>query len=550
MKKALIFSWLYLALLPFLFSQGFISGDIELRNDYYIKDEAIGASGTNHYSNLKSSLDSWLTTNYRNNDIDFETGIRLDFFLNSRLHDPSSNAFTKVGVRNLYIKKKISRLTITGGHFYDQFGSGIVFRAYEDRSLGIDNSIFGVHIEYDLSDNLVIKAFGGLKNNRQADNIIGTSYGFVKGINIDGYISIGEKVSILPGASFVNRTIDESSMETIANNINNYPDFDDRFVPKYNNFLFGAYNTLNVGDVSWYVEGAYKTREAIKIADGEPYANEAGNIIYTTLTYSRKGFGITGQFKRTDHFQFRNAPDDEETVLNGGMNFLPPVNKQNSLRLPSRYSPASQEIEEIGVALDVTTKVKKGLSFNFNYSDLHDFTIRSTGWKKSTLYREFYLDAEWKKGKKISGTTGVQFVDYNQLFYEGKTAADPEYPHVLAISPFLEFTYKIKKKKSIKTEWQYQFSKDDYGHWLYGLVEFNFAPSWSFSVSDMWNFKPGPNALSSNQHYYSVFASYTMKQNRFFLSYVRQVAGIVCTGGVCRNEPAFNGVRAGLSASF
>jgi hypothetical protein len=36
----------------------------------------------------------------------------------------------------------------------------------------------------------------------------------------------------------------------------------------------------------------------------------------------------------------------------------------------------------------------------------------------------------------------------------------------------------------------------------------------------------------------------------FGVSYVKQVEGIVCTGGVCRYEPAFNGVRLNLQARF
>ncbi|MEC7267933.1 MAG: DUF6029 family protein, partial [Bacteroidota bacterium] len=54
----------------------------------------------------------------------------------------------------------------------------------------------------------------------------------------------------------------------------------------------------------------------------------------------------------------------------------------------------------------------------------------------------------------------------------------------------------------------------------------------------------------SGIHYYSIFMSYTEKQHRLSLNYAKQVAGIVCTGGVCRYEPAFNGFRVNLVTSF
>ncbi|MEZ4915555.1 MAG: hypothetical protein R2836_01060 [Chitinophagales bacterium] len=41
--------------------------------------------------------------------------------------------------------------------------------------------------------------------------------------------------------------------------------------------------------------------------------------------YTKKRFHIIAQFKRTDHFQFRNSPEDKATILNGAINFIPPV---------------------------------------------------------------------------------------------------------------------------------------------------------------------------------------------------------------------------------
>ncbi|MFN9380586.1 MAG: DUF6029 family protein, partial [Bacteroidota bacterium] len=38
--------------------------------------------------------------------------------------------------------------------------------------------------------------------------------------------------------------------------------------------------------------------------------------------------------------------------------------------------------------------------------------------------------------------------------------------------------------------------------------------------------------------------------NLFSLSYIKQVEGVICTGGICRLEPAFSGVRLSLNSSF
>ena len=529
------------------FSQGYFSGDLELRNDFYVRDTTIGAANTAQYDNLKSSMDSWLSSNYRNDKWGLEVGLRMDFFINSRLHEPTG-AFTKVKVGNFFVKKRINKLTITGGHFYDQFGSGIAFRAYEDRFLGIDNSLFGIHAKYELTKNIDLKAFGGLRNDRLSDKIIGTSGAFIKGLNTEGNFSFGEDFSLLPGISIVNRTMSQDDMSKVVNNINAYANFDDRFIPVYNTYIFSAYNTLNYKKVSWYVEGAYKTKEAIKIAVGVPYKNKAGNILYSSLTYSTKGFGITGSFKRTDHFQFRDSPENNSSLLKGALNFIPPINKQNSVRLPARYAPASQEISEVAFSLDITKKINKKIAFHFTASEIHDLDISFRYWDKTKLFRELNADIDWKATKKIKGEVGFQFIQYNKDFYEGPAAYTN---NAMVYTPYFELTYKFDRKKSLRTELQYQHTAQDFGHWAFALVEFSMAPNFTISVSDQWNIAKGPNKSSKdNEHYYSIFTSYTKNTTRFFASYVRQVEGIVCTGGVCRLEPSFNGVKVGLNTSF
>ena len=412
-------------------AQGFISGDLELRNDYYVKDTAIGASGTNHYDDLKSSADSWLTVNYSNNDWGFRTGIRLDLFLNSRFHNPNQDAYTAFGVGRWFVEKDFKKLTLTGGYFYDQFGSGIAFRAYENRFLGIDNAIFGVKAKYQINDNWFVKGFAGVRKNR-----LSFYKPIVKGLNVEGYVPISDKVSLAPGVGVVNRTIDETSMTTIANAINSF-DLEDRFVPKYNTYVFVGYNRLNVGNFTWYVEGGYKTHEAINVALGQPYEDKAGNIIFTSLTYSKKGLGLSAQFKRTDNFQFRTSPEDNETLINGALNFIPPTNRQNSLRLPARYQPASQEIEETAFSFDGTYTPKKGLTMNFSFSEIHRNKIDFKTYAADNLFRELYLDAEWKISKKVKSLIGMQFVQYNQDFYEGPAALPID---VQVYFPFLVLT--------------------------------------------------------------------------------------------------------------
>ena len=115
--KKITFIVILVSISMFSYSQGYFSGDLELRSDFYVRDTSINATGT-QYDNLKSSMDSWLSSNYRNEKWGLDVGLRLDFFINSRLHDTNpTKAFTKVKLGNFFIRKKINKLTITGGHF-------------------------------------------------------------------------------------------------------------------------------------------------------------------------------------------------------------------------------------------------------------------------------------------------------------------------------------------------------------------------------------------------------------------------------------------------
>ena len=155
----------------------------------------------------------------------------------------------------------------------------------------------------------------------------------------------------------------------------------------------------------------------------------------------------------------------------------------------------------------------------------------------------FYASCLFKT-EKTDVTIGIQAQTYNQKVYEVK----PNAPNVQTITPFVELRKKLNDKKSLKIEAQYMNTKQDYGSWLYGGAELSIAPHWSFSASDMWNVVPKKTAQAL--HYPSLSVAFSHESNRITISYVKQVEGVVCTGGICRLEPAFSGVKVGVTSSF
>jgi hypothetical protein len=50
---------------------------------------------------------------------------------------------------------------VTVGNFYEQFGSGVILRAYEERGLGYDNAIDGLRVIYKGITGVTLKALAG-----------------------------------------------------------------------------------------------------------------------------------------------------------------------------------------------------------------------------------------------------------------------------------------------------------------------------------------------------------------------------------------------------
>lgn len=514
-----------------------LSGDLLANYNFYQGDAAIGATGE-LYDKYLNGGEAWLTNRLTYKG--FTAFLRVDAFLNSNLYVPGT-AFTSYGLGAYSLSKEIGDLTITGGYIYDQIGSGLLFRSYEDRGLLIDNALVGAHLRYKPSQNITLKAFAGQQKRITAVDLTNERYQpQIKGFNAEGDFDIG-KAHFSPGIGILNRTLDEASIGAVATIINGQA-LDTRFVPRYNMYAGSIYNTLTYGDFSWFFEGVYKTHEAIlnTLDASQPLVDRAGTVGFTTLSYARKGIAVNLTGKRTENFEMRTSP--REALLRGMLNWQPIVARIRPQRLMARYTPASQNLSEAAGGVDVLISPKDELDITLNYTHIN--TLGNT-----KLYREVFAEVEYRGLDKWIFMGGAQYLNYNQDLYQIR----PGVPMVEAITPFVEATYRFNDKKSIRAEVEYMHTEQDYGSWVFALVEYTIAPRWAFALSDMYITKLNPeniSGLKKSPHYYNAFFAYTKGPHRFTLSYVKQPDGINCTGGVCRYEPAFSGLRFGVTSSW
>ncbi len=523
-----------------------LSGSLESNVNFYMRDAQIGAANTPQYDHQQIGTDTWLTVRAQIGG--FELGARYDIFANSSLLNPT-DSYTDQGLGRWYIGKKIGKLSILGGHIYDQIGSGAIFKAYEERALFIDNALVGLRASYEISPDWTIKGMAGRQK-----NLFELYPSILKGLNIEGFESLG-KVTIAPGIGIMHKTISDQQMDALAGSLAQYTPGDFIEEAPYNTIAATIYNTLSIGRFTWYVEGAYKSEDvffdnyaARTLWTGEQsigkFVLEPGYVAYTSLSYAGGGLGISGQYKRTSNFSFRTDPF---VGLNRGMiNFLPPMSRINTYRLTARYSPATQDLNEEAVQFDVRYAINKNLSVLVNISNIN----RPKEEDNHDIYTEVYTQVTWKKPRKWTLITGVQYQKYDQELYEGKPGA----PQVQAITPYLDYLLKLDQKKSLRTELQYMSTDEDFGSWIYALEEFSISPHWIFEASDMWNISPKKSADGSEKledlHFPTLGIVYSAGPTRYALRYVKQVEGIVCSGGICRLEPAFSGFKFNLTSNF
>ncbi len=523
---------------------GRLSGNLEANGNFFIRDTLIGAEATPQYDHQLYGADAWLNLVYAR--ADFEGAIRFDLFQHSNLLNPTGS-YTDQGVGRWYLRKRVGKLDLTGGYIYDQIGSGIIFRAYEERPLAIDNALYGLRLAYELTPEWRVRAFTG-RQKQQFD----AYRSVLRGLALDGFwASDSSRLTLVPGLGVVSRTIDDASMNLLLAELATYGEAD-RFVPHYNTYAFSFYNTLTAGPFVWYVEGAWKSADvmfdpfAVRYTQqgdtlvGKYYSAD-GTSIYSSFSYAAGPFGLTLEGKYTKHFEFRTRP--QESANRGLINYLPPMTRVNTYRLTARYNAATQFLGEYAWQADFRYAPSRKLSFNLNMSNL-------TTLDQELLYREILVEATYKYKRQWQLVAGIQRQQYNQEVYEVK----PGVPMVQTLTPYVDWLYKLSRRKALRVEAQYMATEQDYGSWAFALVEFTWAPHWALTLSDMYNVKPRKTFDAEGKplpiHYPRLDVYYTSGPNRFSLSYVKQVEGVVCSGGICRLEPAFSGVKLTVNASF
>ena len=240
------------------------------------------------------------------------------------------------GVPHVYVKLKLPKqgLDLTLGDFYDQFGSGLIFRTYEERSLGIDNSIRGARLNVNTVKGLQLKALGGVQRRYWDWDTDAWVYGADAEFNVEQYSSAmqDKNISWMIGASYVLLNYTNSDEEEVI-------------VPG-TNFKLNLPSTINAFDVrSRFQKDNVSVLAEYALRSQDPsfdngYIYKRGTALLLSASYSTRGFSALLQAKRSDNMSFRSERGRYGTAA--FLNNMPAFAYQHTYALAAMYPYATQ----------------------------------------------------------------------------------------------------------------------------------------------------------------------------------------------------------------
>ena len=574
MTNPCIMRRLFLALLflPAIASaQVKLSGNIQSDLLLPQNDDAIGAEKqedlqTNTYLNLQ------LTSKH------VDAGARLEY-----LEHPLpgyENDFKGWGVPHFFVKGKTERAELTLGTFYEQFGSGFILRTYEERALGIDNSLLGGRLVAKPVKGVTVKLLTGKQRRYWHWNKALVSGADVE-LNLTDWFQQMEQhgTQLTLGGSWVNRREkNDHDVFTDATHRVNFPTYVNAWDLRAN-LTHGPWNLL--------AEYAQKT-------DDPSYANgyifRKGSVAMLSGSYSKKGLSLLLQAKRSENMSFKSTGDPTKAIgISSAINHLPAFTTEHTYALAALYPYATQLADgewayqanlgylfkrhtalggRYGMQLKANYSYVRGIKRNFHPSPLTSpsspltspsspltsdiSTLTGTtvlggtdgyhtsffGWGDHTFYQDFNVQLSRKLSRDFKLSLMYMNQLYNQFVVEGHGSTVHSNIYVA------EGKYQFSRKTTLRTELQYLTTHQDRGDWLFGLAELSLVPHWMVTVSDEYN------AGETNKHYYLGQLTYTAGSHRLQLGYGRTVAGFNCSGGVCRYVPASRGLTLSYNYNF
>lgn len=556
---------------PALFQDSHFSGEFQTEMQYCLPDSA---------GDLSEYVRQFLSNSYL--DLRY-TSRMLDIGLRAEAYENPlpgfEQAYKGAGVPYFYLTLNLKRLQITGGDFYEQFGSGMILRSYYERSLGVDNALRGGRIRLQPMPWLEIKALAG-KQRYYWSWSKAYMAGADLGLDIDGIFrrmeESGHRLHL--GGSWVSRWAEREDILASPTEKLRLP----KAVAAFGSHLHYLYKGYD-----FQGEYAYKINDP-SAENGFIY--RPGQALMLKSSYSMPSFGITVGAKHTDNMSFRSDRAATGRMLQ--LNYLPAFTHQQTYALSGMYPYATQLQGEVAFQAEVFYKFKKktflggkyGTDVRLNFSQIHSLNkeyapenaapenavqgnavsgnsvsansaSKNFVPKKGTYgYRThlfaigdelYYRDLNVEISHRFTKRMTMQFTYLNQSYNQLQIEGHADNGDMVRTNVFvLDITGRLNRKIALRGEAQYLATRQDKGDWIAALLELSVSSQWMFTLTNLYN------QGKTHKNYLLGSIAYTTGAHRLQLSGGQQRAGITCVGGICRYVPETKGFSLSYTMNF
>ena len=502
---------------------GYLTGSFESNNHLYVNDPA---------NEFQSADDRFGSNNYLKFDYykgAFSAGMQMEGYLPAQIGYPTE--LQKYALSNFYLNWRDDNFQVTAGTFYDQFGSGLLFRSWEDRLLGLNNAIMGARFAYNWEDKIAFKAIWGMPR-------LGMEFSDTQVRGADLSVSLSNIIGL-----------DDIVLSVEGSVLNKYS-----AISIAEEEAGGKPNSLGwSGRVNFDWNGFFAKGEMVDLGKKVVAKDiKRGNAQLVELGYNGRGLGVTLTGRRLE-WMGQNIISNSTSSANL-ISYVPAMSTQYTYMLTTLHpynpqvgdaSTAAFNSGEMGGQLDAFYNFrrgtaiggKRGMKVHANFSTYYAIAQEGSFQPGNLLFRDFSFDVEKQWTKEFKMVLLYSLQEYNPGYGQYKTTW-------LSNIFVADLLYKWTSELSTRLELQYLKTYEDKKDWMAALLEVNFAPHWSVWGSDMYNHG------MTKKHYYNVGVSYAKGRTRLALGYGRYKDGYICSGGVCRSIPQYTGANFTITTSF
>lgn len=505
---------------------GRVTGSMETANILYLDDAVTGSPahrfGSNNYFKLDWQKDS------------LSAGLQAEWYPQALAGYPSE--LHGAGLTGLYLDWRHGPVQLHAGSFHEQLGSGLLLRSWEDREMGINNAITGGFAAFHTRGRVLeVKLLGGLPK-----------YGLWP---YTGTAVAGADVSVQP--------LEWLRLEgSVTDRISSGADEDIYALAASGGFTvpqhvpgWSARAQIAAGGLS--VKAEYVGKGNDFYAEALPGAHEryilkGGNAQLLEVNYATGPFSAALTLRRLENMASRIFLSAGAYSVANTVNYLPSLCMQQTYMLAGLNPYVTFADGEAGFQGDAYYSFRRGTALGGRYGmKLHvggswiqalpcALPDRDT-WHLAYRDINIELDRRWSRSFRSVIFVSIQ---ENSPTHGNRKATDAQNVFVF------DGQWRTSSTTALRVELQYLYSQELTRDWMAALLEFTIAPHWSFGVSDMYNHG------STGVHYWQTSVAYSHDALNISLVGGRSREGMVCSGGVCRWQPAYSGVCLRAQWSF